>query len=71
MIPGVAGWMKGVGKCARKALPIMDLLLFVNKRSQLSELKRRILVVDHGDVFEVALLWMRSRACSISRRRIM
>lgn len=51
MIPGVAGWMKGLANVRGRLLPIMDLLLFVNKRSQLSEQKRRILVVDHGDVF--------------------
>lgn len=50
-IPGVASWMKGLANVRGRLLPIMDLLLFLNRRSAVQEQKRRILVVDHHDVF--------------------
>jgi twitching motility protein PilI len=51
MIPGVAGWMKGLANVRGRLLPIMDLLAFVNKRSGQQGHKRRVLVIDHEDVF--------------------
>ncbi|HEX5361074.1 MAG TPA: chemotaxis protein CheW [Fluviicoccus sp.] len=51
MIPGVAGWMKGLANVRGRLLPIMDLLLFLNRRSTLQGQRKRILVVDHDDIF--------------------
>jgi len=50
-IPGVAAWMRGLANVRGRLLPIMDLLLFLNRRSAVLEQKRRILVVDYNDIF--------------------
>lgn len=51
LIPGVEPWMKGLANVRGRLLPIMDLMGFLNRRSQALELRRRILVVDHGEIF--------------------
>jgi twitching motility protein PilI len=51
LLPGVKKWVKGVANVRGRLLPIMDLCGFFG--SELSPLrkKRRVLVVDHQDVF--------------------
>ena len=44
MIPGVANWMKGLANVRGRLLPIMDLLVFLNRRSVQQGARRRILV---------------------------
>lgn len=51
MIPGVAGWMRGLANVRGRLLPIMDLLMFLNRRGGQQGVRRRILVVDHEEVF--------------------
>jgi twitching motility protein PilI len=51
MIPGVANWMKGLANVRGRLLPIMDLLVFLNRRSVQQGARRRILVIDHEEIF--------------------
>lgn len=50
-LPGVKGWVKGVANVRGRLLPVMDLCGFFG--SELSPLRkqRRLLVVDHSEVF--------------------
>jgi twitching motility protein PilI len=50
-VPGVLGWMKGIANVRGRLLPIMDLIGFFNHKSALQEKKRRLLVLDHGEVY--------------------
>lgn len=50
-LPGVKGWVKGVANVRGRLLPVMDLCgFFGNELSPLRKL-RRVLVVDHQDIF--------------------
>ena len=51
LLPGVKPWVKGVANVRGRLLPIMDLCGFLG--SELSPLRkqRRVLVVEHQDVF--------------------
>lgn len=51
MIPGVENWMKGLANVRGRLLPISDILMFMGRKSQIHEHKRRILVVDYQEVF--------------------
>lgn len=50
-VPGVKAWMKGIANVRGRLLPIMDLLGYFNRASSLQEHRRRLLVIDHGDIF--------------------
>src|SRR5690606_41913672 len=51
LLPGVRGWVKGVANVRGRLLPIMDLCgFFGNELSPLRKL-RRVLVVDHQEIF--------------------
>lgn len=51
LLPGVRKWVKGVANVRGRLLPIMDLCgFFGNELSPLRK-KRRVLVVDHQEVF--------------------
>lgn len=50
-VPGVLGWMKGIANVRGRLLPIMDLIGYFNRKSPLQEKRRRLLVLDHGDVY--------------------
>lgn len=50
-LPGVKGWVKGVANVRGRLLPVMDLCgFFGNELSPLRKL-RRVLIVDHQDIF--------------------
>lgn len=51
LLPGVKGWVKGVANVRGRLLPVMDLCGFFG--SELSPLRkqRRVLVVDHQEIF--------------------
>jgi twitching motility protein PilI len=51
MIPGVEAWMKGLANVRGRLLPISDILMFMGRKTQVYEHKRRILVVDYQEVF--------------------
>jgi len=50
-VPGVKNWMKGLANVRGRLLPIMDLLSFLNRPSALHDHRRRLIVVDQGDIF--------------------
>lgn len=50
-VPGVKSWMKGLANVRGRLLPIMDLLGFFSRNSELHESRRRLVVIDQGDVF--------------------
>jgi len=50
-VPGVKHWMKGLANVRGRLLPIMDLLGFLNRASTLQDSRRRLMVVDQGDIF--------------------
>ena len=51
LVPGVESWMRGLANVRGRLLPITDILLFVGRKSQIQEQKRRVLVVDHEEIF--------------------
>ncbi len=50
-VPGVKPWMKGIANVRGRLLPIMDLLGYFNRASRLQEHRRRLIVIDQGDIF--------------------
>lgn len=50
-VPGVKPWMKGIANVRGRLLPIMDLLGYFNRASSLQEHRRRLIVIDQGDIF--------------------
>lgn len=50
-VPGVKAWMKGIANVRGRLLPIMDLLGYFNRASSLQESRRRLIVIDHADIF--------------------
>lgn len=50
-VPGVKAWMKGIANVRGRLLPIMDMLGYFNRASRLQEHRRRLLVIDQGDIF--------------------
>ncbi|MDI1301421.1 MAG: chemotaxis protein CheW [bacterium] len=50
-VPGVRSWMKGIANVRGRLLPIMDLLGYFNRLSTLQEHRRRLIVIDQGDIF--------------------
>ena len=51
LIPGVENWMRGLANVRGRLLPITDILMFIGRKSQTHEYKRRVLVVDYQEVF--------------------
>ncbi len=50
-VPGVLSWIKGIANVRGRLLPIMDLIGYLDRKSGLQENKRRLLVLDHGDIY--------------------
>jgi len=50
-LPGVKPWLKGVANVRGRLLPIADLGQFLGVKIQALRKQRRILIVDHGDLF--------------------
>lgn len=50
-VPGAKPWIKGIANVRGRLLPIMDLLMFLNQTSALHDHVRRLMVIDHGDIF--------------------
>ena len=51
LLPGVKKWVKGVANVRGRLLPIMDLGGFLGAEMSALRKKRRVLVVEHQDVF--------------------
>lgn len=50
-LPGVKPWVKGVANLRGRLLPIVDLCAFVGQELSSSRKQRRVLVVEHNEVF--------------------
>ncbi|MHC8307802.1 chemotaxis protein CheW [Pseudomonas sp. PB3P13] len=50
-LPGVKPWVKGVANLRGRLLPIMDLCAFVGQELSSARKQRRVLVVEHNEVF--------------------
>ncbi|KQZ86487.1 MULTISPECIES: chemotaxis protein CheW [unclassified Pseudomonas] len=50
-VPGVKPWVKGVANLRGRLLPIMDLCAFFGHELSVARRQRRVLVVEHEDVF--------------------
>lgn len=50
-VPGVLSWMKGVANVRGRLMTVMDLTGFLNKSSPLQERRRRLLVIDEGELY--------------------
>lgn len=50
-LPGVKPWVKGVANLRGRLLPIMDLCTFVGQEASATRKQRRVLVVEHHEVF--------------------
>ncbi|AWM94830.1 chemotaxis protein CheW [Pseudomonas sp. 31-12] len=50
-LPGVKPWVKGVANLRGRLLPIMDLCSFFGHEQSTLRKQRRVLVVEHGEVF--------------------
>ena len=51
LLPGVKSWVKGVANVRGRLLPVMDLCGFFGTELSPLRKKRRVLVVDHQEVF--------------------
>jgi len=51
LVPGAEPWMKGLANVRGRLLPITDVLVFLGRKSTVQEHKRRVLVVDHEELF--------------------
>ncbi|MGH8385688.1 MAG: chemotaxis protein CheW [Pseudomonas sp.] len=50
-VPGVKPWVKGVANLRGRLLPIMDLCAFFGHELSVARRQRRVLVVEHHEVF--------------------
>ncbi len=50
-LPGVKSWIKGVSNVRGRLLPVIDLAEFLGAPAPTSRLSRRVLVIEHDDVF--------------------
>ncbi|WP_111657899.1 chemotaxis protein CheW [Isoalcanivorax indicus] len=50
-VPGVLSWMKGVANVRGRLMTVMDLTGFLNKATTLQERRRRLLVIDEGELY--------------------
>ena len=50
-VPGVLNWMKGVANVRGRLMTVMDLTGFLEKTTSLNESRRRVLVMDQGELY--------------------
>jgi len=50
-VPGVHHWMKGIANVRGRLMAVMDLTGFLDKSTPLQEKRRRLLVIDQGDLY--------------------
>ncbi len=51
LLPGVKSWVKGVANVRGRLLPVMDLCGFFGNELSILRKQRRVLVVDHQEIF--------------------
>lgn len=50
-VPGVLSWMKGVANVRGRLMAVMDLTGFLDKQAEAQARRRRLLVVDRGELY--------------------
>jgi twitching motility protein PilI len=50
-VPGVKSWVRGVANVRGRLMPIMDLMLFLNRHSSLHAKRRRLLALERGELY--------------------
>ena len=50
-VPGVQTWVRGVSNVRGRLMPVMDLLTFLDKKSDIQWKRRRLLVVENEDLY--------------------
>ena len=50
-VPGVQTWVRGVSNVRGRLMPVMDLLTFLDKKSDIQWKRRRLLIVESGDLY--------------------
>ena len=50
-VPGVMSWVKGVANVRGRLMTVMDLTGFLEKTTALKERRRRLLVMDQGEIY--------------------
>ncbi|MDX1504085.1 MAG: chemotaxis protein CheW [Spongiibacter sp.] len=50
-LPGVKSWIKGVANVRGRLLPLLDLNAFLERGAVQQRSSRRVLVVEHGDIY--------------------
>jgi twitching motility protein PilI len=50
-VPGVKTWVRGVANVRGRLMPVMDLMMFLNRQSGLQSKRRRLLVLERGELY--------------------
>lgn len=50
-VPGVYPWMRGIANVRGRLMAVMDLSGYLDKTASIQEKKRRLLVIDQGDLY--------------------
>lgn len=50
-VPGVRSWMKGVANVRGRLMAVMDLTGFLDKQTEAQARRRRLLVIDQGELY--------------------
>ena len=50
-VPGVQTWVRGISNIRGRLMPVMDLLTFLNKKSEIQWKRRRLLVIESGELY--------------------
>lgn len=50
-VPGVQSWVKGVANVRGRLMPVLDLILFLNRASSLHWKRRRLLVIERDELY--------------------
>jgi len=50
-VPGVQTWVRGIANVRGRLMPVMDLLTFLNKKSDILWKRRRLLVIENDELY--------------------
>ena len=50
-VPGVQTWVRGIPNVRGRLMPVMDLLTFLEKKSEMQWKRRRLLVIEKGELY--------------------
>ena len=50
-VPGVQAWVRGIANVRGRLMPVMDLLTFLDRKSEMQLKRRRLLVIEDGELY--------------------